>query len=346
MTSAPKRAFTRFIAVLFWVALPTAIWNYTPFYDSFRNGADGFLLISFFIFLVLGFPAFYIYESRFGGPKLESKSLVALKFLPHIPRRFLAKIRNPSESFFTDEKTRVAFLAMIVKIFFFPIMLQGILGHGYAIINFFSHSFVFSSDALVMRRALWQAYNFLFYILIFLDASIFALAYIAESKSLNNEIKSVEPTFSGWLVALLCYPPFNSWFYKIRVAATPSLALGIPKMNIILLATCLVAALLAFLLYVWASFALGYKAGNLVNRGIVNSGPYAFIRHPAYIGKNLGWLFILIPAITNVSQILLFASLAFTYFLRAITEERHLKRDPDYVAYCKEVPYRFIPGIY
>lgn len=346
MTSVHKRAFIRFTAVLFWVALPTAIWNYTPFYEGFRNGADGFLLISFFVFLVFGFPAFYIYESRFGGPKLESKSLVALKFLPHIPQRFLAKIGSHSEAFFTDEKTRVAFLAMLVKIFFFPLMLQGVLGTGYAIINFFSHPFTISVYALVTQRALWQIYYLLFNMLIFLDASVFALAYIAESKALNNEIKSVEPTFFGWLVALLCYAPFNSWFYQFRVAAIPSLVLAIPKINLILLAACLVATLIAFLLYVWASFSLGYKAGNLVNRGIVRTGPYAFIRHPSYVGKNLGWLLILIPVLNNVSQILLYVSMAFIYFLRAITEERHLRRDPDYIDYCKKVPYQFIPGVY
>jgi protein-S-isoprenylcysteine O-methyltransferase Ste14 len=34
------------------------------------------------------------------------------------------------------------------------------------------------------------------------------------------------------------------------------------------------------------------------------------------------------------------------YFLRSVTEERFLMRDPDYVAYCRKVKYRFIPGIY
>jgi protein-S-isoprenylcysteine O-methyltransferase Ste14 len=34
------------------------------------------------------------------------------------------------------------------------------------------------------------------------------------------------------------------------------------------------------------------------------------------------------------------------YFLRALTEEKFLMRDPDYVAYCRKVKYRFIPGIY
>ncbi len=33
------------------------------------------------------------------------------------------------------------------------------------------------------------------------------------------------------------------------------------------------------------------------------------------------------------------------YYARAITEERHLSRDPEYQLYMKKVPYRFIPGV-
>ena len=33
------------------------------------------------------------------------------------------------------------------------------------------------------------------------------------------------------------------------------------------------------------------------------------------------------------------------YYMRAITEERHLARDPEYRLYMKKVPYRFIPGV-
>ncbi|MBW2459776.1 MAG: isoprenylcysteine carboxyl methyltransferase, partial [Deltaproteobacteria bacterium] len=35
-----------------------------------------------------------------------------------------------------------------------------------------------------------------------------------------------------------------------------------------------------------------------------------------------------------------------TYGARAWTEERHLSRDPDFRAYKKKVPYRFIPWVW
>ncbi|MDX2111782.1 MAG: isoprenylcysteine carboxylmethyltransferase family protein [Verrucomicrobiota bacterium] len=95
--------------------------------------------------------------------------------------------------------------------------------------------------------------------------------------------------------------------------------------------------------FAWASVSLGFKGSNLTNRGIVSHGPYRFCRHPAYV------LHIFIPVVEAVMFGQYFIGLiigySVIYFLRAMTEERHLSHDPDYVAYKQKVPYRFIPGI-
>jgi protein-S-isoprenylcysteine O-methyltransferase Ste14 len=80
------------------------------------------------------------------------------------------------------------------------------------------------------------------------------------------------------------------------------------------------------------------------------------------MAKNLYWLTTLIPGIIpNTADVrfqwsgyIMFCLLSLwgivgwgtIYFLRSITEERLLSKDPDYVAYCKKVKYRFIPGVY
>jgi hypothetical protein len=46
-----------------------------------------------------------------------------------------------------------------------------------------------------------------------------------------------------------------------------------------------------------ASLSLFTKASNLTNRGIVDWGPYRYIRHPGYLGKNMFWLMTLIPVL-------------------------------------------------
>ena len=114
------------------------------------------------------------------------------------------------------------------------------------------------------------------------------------------------------------------------------------------------AILASLSIYTWASIALGAKASNLTHRGIVSKGPYKYIRHPAYVCKNFAWWLGGIPLILAatsglLSIILIIGSLASwstIYYLRAITEERHLRSvNGEYDKYAKEVPYRFIPGV-
>jgi protein-S-isoprenylcysteine O-methyltransferase Ste14 len=44
-------------------------------------------------------------------------------------------------------------------------------------------------------------------------------------------------------------------------------------------------------------------------------------------------------------QVLGLVGLTFIYYMRARTEEKHLRKDPEYRAYMKKVPWRFIPGV-
>jgi protein-S-isoprenylcysteine O-methyltransferase Ste14 len=95
--------------------------------------------------------------------------------------------------------------------------------------------------------------------------------------------------------------------------------------------------------FTWASVAMGFKGSNLTNRGIVARGPYRFVRHPAYIAKFTLWCIEgIFFAAFSLTQL---AGFGLIYFLRAWTEERHLSRDPDYLAYKKKVRWMFIPGL-
>lgn len=46
--------------------------------------------------------------------------------------------------------------------------------------------------------------------------------------------------------------------------------------------------------------------------------------------------------------IVLFSLLAWSliYYMRAITEENHLRKDKDYLEYSKKVKYKFIPKVW
>ena len=151
----------------------------------------------------------------------------------------------------------------------------------------------------------------------------------------------MEPTILGWLVCIWCYPPFNSFSFSIFDYPIVNISHTWPNW-VHAIGTILISLLWG--VFTWASIALGFKASNLTNRGIVDHGPYRFVRHPAYAAKLIVWYiegFIL-------GRYFLGILLGFTliYVLRAWTEERHLSKDPDYMAYCRKVPRRFIPGLF
>jgi protein-S-isoprenylcysteine O-methyltransferase Ste14 len=178
------------------------------------------------------------------------------------------------------------------------------------------------------------------------ECLLYTFGYAFESSRLRNQVKSVEPTVLGWLVALCCYPPFNGFVNNYVSWHTGDA----PEFSSELL-TCLIraAVLGLFAIYFWGALSLGTKCSNLTNRGIVMTGAFSLVRHPAYTAKNLAWWLGLFPALSHreliIPALLSMAFWSFLYFLRAITEERHLMADPDYQEYCRKVRYRFIPGV-
>jgi protein-S-isoprenylcysteine O-methyltransferase Ste14 len=195
----------------------------------------------------------------------------------------------------------------------------------------------------------WAAFQ----AILFVDTFLFTIGYIIELPALKNRIKSVDPTFFGWAICLACYPPFNDLtgrFLQWQSSDFPQYHNDWAHFfaNITLLVSLAV--------YSWASIALGFKASNLTNRGIVSRGPYLYVRHPAYAAKNFAWWIGAMPnlyllfASGNLRQAAyaMFSLVAWTtiYALRAITEERHLLlANNGYAEYMARVRWRFIPGV-
>ena len=95
-------------------------------------------------------------------------------------------------------------------------------------------------------------------------------------------------------------------------------------------------------LYALATVAGGIRFSNLTYRGLWNTGPYRWTKHPAYVFKNLSWWLISMPFMQTGWQNALRASLLLLgvniiYYLRAKTEERHLSHYPEYEAYALEM---------
>lgn len=251
------------------------------------------------------------------------------------------------------QSEKIAILSVAVKVFFVPLMLSWLFGHLSNMLTNLSYCILhyneFSTFVVFFQE---KFYTLCFQLILFFDVFFFTISYLVEHRSLGNQIISVEPTVLGWLVAIICYPPFNDAMNVLF----PWVSSDFPFFSNPLWYVGINILLLSFLtIYTWASLALNFKASNLTHRGIISHGPYRYIRHPAYVCKNVAWwlgtLPTLIAAIPKgffavITVFLCMATWSIIYFLRALTEERHLRMvNPEYEDYMEKVPYRFIPGI-
>lgn len=255
---------------------------------------------------------------------------------------FSYRMRRDAE---VSSQEKISLLFYLVKLYFAPVMLNFLIGNWSsfsASISTLENMSTFSFDQNTMLKIYFPA---LLHVMLVIDTVIFSCGYLFESAGLKNIVKSVEPTALGWFVTVACYPPINDLTGKVLGWYTSDFSV-FPSPNLTIAMG--IVSLLFFSVYVWASIALGFKASNLTNRGIVTTGPYKYVRHPAYGSKGLSWIIMGIPFITKYGIIAAVSLAAWTiiYFLRALTEERHLLKDPDYVAYCQKVKYMFIPGIF
>lgn len=335
---------TVIILILWYIFFTTnGYYNWFLFYniriiDFTINTKDIFfyLMVLYFIILI----PFYIIE------KEKSKARIIFWVIKN-------KLKDSNYKINLEEKNSI--LAWLVKLFFAPLMIVWISSNISEIINIFYYSKI-SLDSIISNfNYMFDNFIFitLFKIIIFIDLFFFTIWYLVESKYLWNKIKSVEPTMVWWVVALICYPPFNwaidnfIWWYSSDFPKFENLNLHI-LFNILLI--------ISFAIYSRASISLWFKASNLTNRWIIEKWPYKYVRHPAYISKNIAWLIWALPLIIiNVinfnffNLIIIFLSLwawMSIYYMRAMTEERHLEMDKKYIEYKKKVRYKFIPWIY
>jgi isoprenylcysteine carboxyl methyltransferase (ICMT) family protein YpbQ len=203
-------------------------------------------------------------------------------------------------------------------------------------------------------------YDFLYHTSFLVDLMFCIIGYSTTLRLFDSHIRSTEPTAGGWLVALVCYQPFysivESQYLRYEDGYYWSAWLG----SITWLQAMWAAIIIALLfIYSSATVAFGLRFSNLTYRGIITSGPYRFTKHPAYVAKNLSWWLVSIPFISQqgwrdaLHNCLALGLINTIYFLRARTEERHLNRDPTYVAYAQWIEqhgmfrfmHRLIPAL-
>jgi protein-S-isoprenylcysteine O-methyltransferase Ste14 len=95
-----------------------------------------------------------------------------------------------------------------------------------------------------------------------------------------------------------------------------------------------------------AKLSLGRSFGLLpADRGIVTRGAYRCMRHPVYFGYFINGLGFLLPSF-GWRNGLVYGFFLTLQLMRILREERLLRTNPEYQAYCQKVRWRFVPGVF
>lgn len=358
-----------FIALSYWVVSDLSGLHRGMLQGQWQFGMFGINAVLSIHILFLALIALYAlvlipFYARY--PWLHSKALV---FLQGLRFSWLRLRRPPSRARLAliarqpwrlplraglSPAAKQAGLALLLKFFFAPLMINWCLNHAgdmaNSVVQFFDGIEDGQSGRALFDNSLFWA---CFQLILFVDTLLFTFGYIVEVPALGNRIRTVDPTFFGWFICLACYPPFNDFtgrFLEWQSNDFPHFE------NTAVHFAANIALLAALAIYSWASVALGFKASNLTNRGIVSRGPYSVVRHPAYAAKNFAWWIGALPNLylvfaggnVRAAAYALLALCGWTaiYALRAITEERHLLlTDNGYAQYMVRVKWRFIPGL-
>ncbi|MBB3300227.1 protein-S-isoprenylcysteine O-methyltransferase Ste14 [Rhizobium sp. BK077] len=236
---------------------------------------------------------------------------------------------------FRDEDVLFALRLLAIKCFFLVLMFSG----GMAALTDLADKPAWAYPPL---SAAW--FEGLMRLVFLLDVVLAAGGYIATFKLFGWHVRATETTALGWLVCLICYEPL---FPAISHAFVPygdgpGWETVIQEGSAIFILWS-VATLFCTLIYVWATVAFGPRFSNLTHRGIITTGPYRFIKHPAYVSKNISWWLFAFPSFIagglteGLARAGMLAIVSLIYVMRARAEERMLSRDPAYRDYTESV---------
>jgi protein-S-isoprenylcysteine O-methyltransferase Ste14 len=224
------------------------------------------------------------------------------------------------------------YLTWLVKAFFVPIMFVWLSGSTHNVLTY---------DLSTASWSNLRAYDFLYDFIFFIDLLFCTVGYAMSFRVTDSQVRTAEPTMLGWMVALFCYPPFYNLMSRQYVPYDGAYFGRWLETHPMLRWGWAIAILVLITIYTLGTVAFGVRFSNLTHRGILTNGPYRYTKHPAYVSKNFSWWLASVPFLIidgnpfmTAKHCIALGIINFMYFMRAKTEERHLSRDPVYVAYA------------
>ncbi|HVN72754.1 MAG TPA: isoprenylcysteine carboxyl methyltransferase [Desulfomonilia bacterium] len=314
-----KRVFVKIVGLYFTLGLAALYyWVFPEYHTSFYDPYWKFIRYILPAILIGGIPYFIILDGFSTNPRdgYWHMGMLVLGNWKVLDRHVIVQ----------------HLLGWLVKTFFLAIMFSFLVNN----INFIKmHGLIKSLSSF--RLFYDYAYNLIFTV----DLAFVCGGYLLTLRIFDSHMRSVEPTVLGWMAAVICYKPFWGFIYNSYLNYDDNLYWGdwlwTHQYGYIIWGS---AILFLLSVYLYATIPFGIRFSNLTHRGILTNGPYRFMKHPAYLSKNLSWWLISIPFISRVSlsdaakNSILLLILNIIYYIRAITEERHLSKDPTYVHYA------------
>ena len=328
--------WTQYLAEMVMVWVPVGIYHSLPYYQWFLNPRlQACIWVMASVYTVY---AWFVARAKVASGEV-TKGILMGRFLSHVAGVIIRRKSSP-----VVHEERTAFLAFLVKAYYIPVMLN----FTYRNLANLKYYVLHSSDDFSTYQGISLFNHWMFPLLVSLCyvtlTLVYLFGYVVEMPALNNRVKSVDTTLLGWAVTLACYPPFSNEISR-HVPFEININASFGTETLTMIVRLVMLALMGMMF--WSVAVLGVRCSNLTNRGIITTGPYKIIRHPHYMAKNLMWWFTILPAIPGRPIVILYMALwTAIYLLRGITEEMHLKSDPAYQAYCQQVRWKFIPGIW
>lgn len=313
-----RRIFYKSILFIFqYIAILLLVRIFNRFVEGFYNSFidDAWLFLPFFILLS---PCYIYWVER--------------KVPEHLQDEYSKMYYIIVNRVWDKEIVKIFLLKFLLKLIFVPFMYSGIL-------NNLSILLYTPLDMEIKKFSL-----LLFNIGITFDMLVAIFGYLVSSSLVNNQIKDVDNNFIGWLFALLCYPPLVVISEFVNQQQDTLLWYDIIPENTILYFIFFILINSLWIIYWLSTAEFGMTFANLSYRRLVSTGVYRYTKHPAYLSKNIYWWLYTLP----FCGVILFSiewwqnvlGLVFTsllYYGRALSEERYLKKFPEYRAYSESV---------
>jgi protein-S-isoprenylcysteine O-methyltransferase Ste14 len=140
----------------------------------------------------------------------------------------------------------------------------------------------------------------------------------------------------------------NPWYWLLAFVATywQILVLGLLQPGRAIAANWIsdTIATVGILIVIWARLSLGRNIGFVpAQRELVDSGAYAYMRHPVYTGILFTNVAFLLRAFSPLNALLLGLGAFWFIPVKSLVEEDFLRADQQYAEYMRRVRARWIP---